>query len=62
MILKSIKFIEPPTDELGLNRETMDALLGGIWCGVFEGKHCEAYTNGSSCDSPTTVRCEKYTW
>jgi len=61
MKLKKIELIENPSEGIQLNADEMDMLLGGISCSNWDGKYCGKYKNGADCDSPTTLRCKKYT-
>lgn len=62
MKLEKIKFIECPNKDVRLGIQTMANLLGGTYCGVLNGNHCENYYTSPSCDSTTTVRCGSFSW
>ena len=51
MIMKidKIKMIENPIEDFQLDQESMKALLGGDFCGIRVGNHCQGYQSGLSC-------------
>ena len=49
MKIDKIKMIENPIEDFQLDQESMKALLGGDFCGIRVGNHCQGYQSGLSC-------------
>lgn len=61
MKLNKIRMIEQPNEEIILDTEAMQDLLGGIICGVFTGSRCTNYSD-AKCSSIATFRCDDYAY
>ena len=64
MIVKidKIKMIENPIEDFQLDQESMKALLGGDFCGIRVGNHCQGYQSGLSCIGTEGTKCEDFSW
>ena len=64
MKIEKIKMIEAPVDEVTLNNDSLDALLGGAICGIYRpGSYCHGgyKENGQCNDDPTNgMKCQTY--
>lgn len=61
MKINKIKVIENPVDEFQLTSESMNALLGGSYCGIRTGNHCIEYKTSVSCEGKENY-CNDFKW
>lgn len=60
MKIDKLKLIEGPIEEIMLDSECLDSLLGGTYCQVFTGGYCQNYEQAAICGSaptPAGIKC-----
>lgn len=59
MKIDKIRLIEQPNEEMLLNTEAMEDLLGGIICGILAYGHCSGFST-VDCGGPGDLKCGSY--